>query len=156
MEQTHRIACEIFTLVKIPVRHESVYDIMHIGIEYLLRWCPGTDRNVLHLRNIFISELCSSKLFAMLREKTEGSKVTTEEKFLYRSLELCRQRREYRESVYDCIILLEQLWLQGMDNEFEQTFDGLLARNVVRNEIFVPFTKRPATTYRISLKNIPV
>lgn len=156
MEKTHRIACEIFTLAKTPVKHESVYDIMRIGIGYLLRWCSEKNCNVLYLKNLFINELYCNELSILIEEKTKNREMTMGEKFLCCSLELCRERPEYRESVHDCIVILEHLWLQGMDNEFEQKFDGLLARNIVRNEVFVPFTKRPTATIHISLKNNPV
>lgn len=134
LEKVSRIINEILLLTEdAPVKYDSEYDIFRIGIEYLLKSADEPGQSITALKGIFVQELIDDALPELLDGMISNGNGDHEASLMRAVLVICKERKEYREALYRCILRTERLELAGRDNEFMQQFDGLYARNLVRN-----------------------
>lgn len=139
LEKVSRIINEIFLLTEdVPARYDTEYDIFRIGIEYLLKSADKPGQNITALKDIFVQELIANALPELLASAPPGGNGDYGASLIGAVLAICRERKEYKEALYRCILRTERLELAGRDNEFTQQLDGLLARNLVRNGAYAP------------------
>ena len=147
LEKVSRIINEIFLLTEdVPVKYDSEYDILRIGIEYLLKSADKPGKNITTLKDMFVQELIANALTELLGSMAFSENGDYGASFIRAVLAICRKRKEYKEALYRCILRTERLELAGKDNEFTQQLDGLLARNLVRNEAYMPLPRKGMPT----------